>query len=99
MLVEDEADLIDIMARVLEEKEYAVNKTSSAEDAPQFCREHTRDLIISDVKMGEMGGFALLERIYSIAKLNHIPSIFLTALHRSFGVLKSEGAWSYWLRH
>ncbi len=85
------------MARVLEEEEYAVNKTLSAEDALQFCGEHTPDLIISDVKMGEMGGFALPERIYLIAKLNHIPSIVLTALQQSFGVQRAKelGATGY----
>ena len=85
LLVEDEADLINIMAKVLEEEGYKVEKTLSAEDAMRFCEDHTPDLIISDVQMGEMDGFVLLEKIHKIAKLKKIPFVFLTGLGETSG--------------
>ncbi len=47
--------------------------------------------------MGEMDGFALLEKIHSIAKLKHIPFVFLTAIQESFGVKRARelGATAY----
>ena len=97
LLVEDDEYLVNIMAKVLEEEGYRVHKSLSAEEALRFCREYTPDLIISDVKMGEMDGFALLEKIHTIATLKHIPFVFLTALQQSFGVRKASelGATAY----
>jgi len=97
LLVEDEADLVSIMSKVLQEEGYTVHKSLSAEDALLFCKDHTPDLIISDVKMGEMDGFALLEKIHSIAKLKHIPFVFLTAVPESVGMRKAKelGATAY----
>ncbi len=97
LLVEDDEYMVNIMAKVLEEEGYRVHKSLSAEEALRFCRECTPDLIISDVKMGEMDGFALLGEIYSTAELKHIPFVFLTAHEESAAVRKAKelGATAY----
>jgi len=80
LLVEDEETLIDIMANVLEDEGFSVKKLLSAEEALDACKTYSPDLIISDVRMKEMDGFMMYERIKGIDTLRSIPFIFLTAL-------------------
>ena len=80
LIVEDEEDLINILGIVLEDEGYKVTKASSAEEALLLCQTQPPDLIISDVKMGGMDGFALLEKIKATVSLKNIPFIFLTSV-------------------
>jgi CheY-like chemotaxis protein len=80
LLVEDEETLIDIMAAVLEDEGFAVKKLLSAEEALAVCKSYFPDLIISDIRMKEMDGFTMYEKIRSIQTLRSTPFIFLTAL-------------------
>ena len=79
LIVEDEEDLINILGIVLEDEGYKVTKASSAEEALLLCQTRPPGLIISDVKMGAMDGFALLEIIKATVSLKNIPFIFLTS--------------------
>jgi len=80
LLVEDEETLVDIIANVLEDEGFSVKKLLSAEEALDACRAYSPDLIISDVRMKEMDGFMMYERMKRINSLRSIPFIFLTAL-------------------
>jgi len=84
LLVDDEPEITDLLSITLESEGYAVNSASSAEQALEYCAVHTPDLIISDVKMGEMDGFTFFEKVHEMAKLKNIPFIFVTAFERSF---------------
>jgi len=79
LLVEDEEDLVNIVGSVLGEEGYNVKKSITAEAALQLCDSYRPDLIVCDVKMGEMDGFAMLEKLKMSEKLKNIPFIFLTA--------------------
>ncbi|MBF8296468.1 MAG: putative two-component response regulator receiver protein [Bacteroidetes bacterium] len=79
LLVEDEEELVDIVGSVLGEEGYNVKKSVTAEAALQLCESYQPDLIICDVKMGEMDGFAMLEKLKMSERLKNIPFIFLTA--------------------
>lgn len=97
LLVEDDTNLIEIVASVLQEQGYAVHQALSAEDALRYCESTTPDLIISDVKMGEMDGFTFFEEIHGMARLKNIPFLFITALDDPIGVAKAKelGATGY----
>jgi DNA-binding response OmpR family regulator len=79
LLVEDEEGLINIVDSVLQDEGYEVNKSFTAEEALLFCQVYEPDLIICDVKMGEMSGFDMLERLKMSERLKNVPFIFLTA--------------------
>jgi CheY-like chemotaxis protein len=83
LIVEDEEDLINIIGTVLTGEGYNVNKSSSAEEALLLCQTVRPDLIISDIKMGTMDGFELLERIKASDILKKVPFIFLTSFDES----------------
>ena len=80
VIVEDEEDLIYIIGTVLGEEGYNVTKASSAEEALLLCQTVRPDLIISDIKMAEMDGFDLLEKIKAIDTMKNVPFMFLTSL-------------------
>lgn len=79
LLVEDEESLINIVGSVLKDEGYEVKKSLTAEEAFQLCQGKKPDLIICDVKMGEMSGFGLLEKLKTCESLKKIPFVFLTS--------------------
>jgi CheY-like chemotaxis protein len=83
LIVEDEEDLINIVGTVLTDEGYNVKKASTAEEALLLCQSLPPDLIISDIKMGKMDGFDLLERIKANDSLKKTPFIFLTSMDES----------------
>jgi len=83
LIVEDEEDLINILGILLMDEGYMVMKASSAEEALLLCQTRPPDLIISDIRMGDMDGFALLERIKATESLKSVPFIFLTSVDDS----------------
>ena len=97
LLVEDEEQLIDIVASVLEEEGYEVRKSLTAEEALQQVPHYQPDLIISDMKMGGMDGFTLFQKVRSDSRVGKVPFIFLTALDDSTSKKQAQalGATAY----
>ncbi len=78
LVVDDEQDLCEILKFNLETEGYEVETAGSAEEAltldlPSF------DLLLLDVMMGEMSGFALARKLKADETTKDIPIIFLTA--------------------
>lgn len=77
LVVDDEADLREILQCNLENAGYLVDTAESAEEALRILTpEHS--LILLDVMLGGMSGFRLAEKLRKELK-NPIPIIFLTA--------------------
>ncbi|CAN5145701.1 response regulator transcription factor [soil metagenome] len=79
MLVDDEPRLLNAVAADLRGEGYDVNTARSAREALIELAQTTPDLIISDVLMPVMDGFALAKRIRGNEATSLIPIIFLTA--------------------
>jgi len=62
-------------------KSYDVSLAKSGELALQICAREKPDLILLDVEMPEMDGFATLTRLKEDPQLKNIPVIFLTGNH------------------
>ena len=78
LVVDDEQDLCEILKFNLETEGYEVETANSAEEAivldiPSY------DLLLLDVMMGEMSGFALAKKLKADERTCYIPIIFLTA--------------------
>lgn len=78
MVVDDEQDLCEILKFNLETEGYQVATAYSAEEALEKNLARL-DLLILDVMMGGMDGFAMAERLKSNPETAHVPIIFLTA--------------------
>ena len=78
LVVDDEQDLCEILKFNLETEGYNVDMANSAEEALDMGIEKY-DLLLLDVMMGAMSGFALAKRLKENPLSAHIPIIFLTA--------------------
>jgi CheY-like chemotaxis protein len=81
LLVDDEEQLIGIMADVLQDEGFAVKAMLSAEEALDAYASYSPDLIITDVRMGSMDGFAMYEQVKALQSNRNVPFIFITGLN------------------
>ena len=94
LIVDDEADIRDILQFNLENAGFNVECASSAEEALSILSDR-HSLILLDVMMGGMSGFKMAETLRGWG--NEIPIIFLTAKDRQDDLLTgfSSGADDY----
>jgi two-component system, OmpR family, alkaline phosphatase synthesis response regulator PhoP len=78
LVVDDEQDLCEILKFNLETEGYVVDAVNSAEEALEMDITQF-NLILLDVMMGEMSGFAMARKLKADAATKDIPIIFLTA--------------------
>ncbi|MBR2035415.1 MAG: response regulator transcription factor [Prevotella sp.] len=78
LVVDDEQDLCEILKFNLEIEGYNVDTANSAEEALGLDLS-CYNLLLLDVMMGEMSGFALTRQLKADEKTQHTPVIFLTA--------------------
>jgi PAS domain S-box-containing protein len=78
LVVDDNADMRRYLVRLLAER-YDVKAVSNGHAALQSARERTPDLILTDVMMPELDGFALLRELRTDIKTSTIPIILLSA--------------------
>ena len=78
LIVEDSADLSELLTAELEPF-YTLTVCANGEEARERIQESPPDIILSDIMMPKMDGYALLESLQSDAATRHIPIIFLTA--------------------
>ena len=94
LIVDDEADIRDILQFNLENAGFNVDTASSAEQALEILSDK-HSLILLDVMMGGISGFKMAETLRGWG--NEIPIIFLTAKDRQDDLLTgfSAGADDY----
>lgn len=78
LVVDDEDDLCEILKFNLETEGYQVTTANSAEDALELDIA-SFDLLLLDVMMGGMSGFAMAKQLKANPATANVPIIFLTA--------------------
>ncbi|MBX2992668.1 MAG: response regulator [Bacteroidetes bacterium] len=78
LIVEDNADLRNFIREQLAD-EYAIIEAGNGKDGLRKAEDFMPDLVVSDIMMPEMDGYALCRSIKTNEKTNHIPVILLTA--------------------
>jgi CheY-like chemotaxis protein len=79
VVVDDEMDSIEVVTEVLEFYGATVHTASNGVNALEVLQTVTPDLILSDLSMPQMDGWALLSNIRKNERLAGIPVIALTA--------------------
>jgi DNA-binding NtrC family response regulator len=64
LIVDDEPDMISLLERIISsQRDYEVLKANTGLQALDILSEHEADLVLADLKMPEMDGMELLEKI------------------------------------
>ncbi|RJQ13330.1 MAG: response regulator [Nitrospiraceae bacterium] len=77
LLVDDDRDLLDATKLVLTEYKYNVIACGSANEALDRIKENNINVVLTDIKMPDMSGIELLDKIHSLNP--HLPVILMTA--------------------
>jgi len=80
LVVEDDADLLELLCLSLREEGFAVATAADGLDAIQKARSVTPDLILLDVMLPELDGFAVCEVLRKNPITAPIPVIMVTAM-------------------
>lgn len=63
LIVDDEADLTDAMSEVLSHVGFKVGTANDGIEAYNYAQKHPLDLIITDVRMPNMDGLELIQKL------------------------------------
>lgn len=78
MIVDDDAQLLDMVELILRREGYNVLRAFSGHDALTILTDETPDLFVIDAMMPEMDGLALCRKLRAQPQTAKIPIIFLT---------------------
>ncbi len=81
LCIEDDVDFAALMVEALTARGYQVATARNGREGLDAILKAAPDLVLADVNMPAMSGFALLERLKSMApRFARMPIVFLTAL-------------------
>ena len=83
LVVDDEADALELVRRVLEDQGVIVSTARSAEEALALIERQTVDIVISDIGMPVVDGYQFMRRMRAAEpKDRRTPALALTAFAR-----------------
>jgi DNA-binding response OmpR family regulator len=80
LVVEDDLDLVELLRFNLDQAGFAVDAATDGSDALKKTRSLLPDLILLDLMLPEIDGFAVCEILRRDARTAKIPIIILTAM-------------------
>lgn len=83
LIVDDEPNLLRAVAACLRGEGYEVDTARSGEEALVHIAQRLPDLIVSDIRMPRMDGYAFARQLRGNPRTDLIPIIFLTAKDES----------------
>lgn len=89
LIAEDSLTQAARLEHLLQEQGYGVRIADSGKKALEAAREKTPTILISDIVMPEMDGYALCKHIKADEKLRDVPVVLLTSLTAAEEVLKA----------
>ena len=81
LIVDDNVDLIAFTKEYFEQKFKDVYTANNGKEALCVIRDHSIDIVVSDIMMPEMDGYELCQEVKSNLEYSHIPIILLTAMN------------------
>ncbi len=89
LIVDDLPENLKVLAQMLTGKGYKVRKAINGPMALMACQSTPPDLILLDIKMPEMNGYQVCEKLKANRKTSEIPVIFISALNDVFDKVKA----------
>ena len=79
LVVDDDENILNLERTILEQKGFDVTGANGGAEALRLLADQSFDLVLLDVMMPEMDGFAVCRKIKEDPRLEDMPVIFLTA--------------------
>jgi DNA-binding response OmpR family regulator len=79
LVVDDDENILNLEKTILEQKGFEVTAAIGGAAALEILAAQVFDLILLDVMMPDVDGFAVCRKIKEDARLKEVPVIFLTA--------------------
>jgi PAS domain S-box-containing protein len=79
LLADDNSDMRRYIERLLEEQQYEIEAVSNGQAALRAARDHTPDLVLTDVMIPGLDGFELLRELRQSPATATVPVIMLSA--------------------
>jgi DNA-binding response OmpR family regulator len=95
VLIEDNEEMRDNIAEILELANYIVLPADSGRKGLDLIKEKNPDLVICDETMPEMTGYSLLRAFKLIGNKYHKPFLFLTGGSDKNQKENSQKSWSF----
>jgi DNA-binding response OmpR family regulator len=92
LVVDDDAELVEIISFNLKQAGYSIGTASNGVDALKKARSLEPDLIVLDVMMPELDGFAVCEILRRDSATAALPILMLTALSSELGRVAGLGS-------
>jgi CheY-like chemotaxis protein len=83
LVIDDQPEYIIVLERMLKQLGYAVTSARGGDEGFRLAKQTIPDVIVCDLLMPDVDGMQLLEAVQKDTKLQHIPFIFLTAMHHA----------------
>jgi CheY-like chemotaxis protein len=80
LIADDEPEILDLVRMLLEWEDYDVVQTRDGEECLEQARALRPDLILTDVRMPNMTGLEVLERLKADPDLSSIPVIMISVV-------------------
>ena len=78
LVVEDDFDISNMLRIFFTGQGYSVEVAARGSDALELCRKKLPDLIVLDIMLPDMDGYAVCKELRTTTRTSHIPIIFLT---------------------
>ena len=78
MIVEDDADISNMLRIYFQSQGYEVAVAQRGEDALDMCRQQLPHIIVLDIMLPDMDGYDVCRELRSNLRTSHIPIVFLT---------------------
>lgn len=91
LLVEDDADLVELVTRWLEREGYAVRASADGREAlAQLGADPLPDLVLLDVMLPHVTGFDVLQKLRADARTRALPVVMMTSFSRETDVARGR---------
>ena len=80
LIIEDNIDNINILTEMLKEQAYKVRRAVNGAIALRSIDQVAPDLILLDILLPDLSGYALCQQLKANHPTSHIPIIFISAL-------------------
>ena len=78
LVVDDVADVTEMLSVLMTHAGYEVSTASNAQEAIALAREHQFDVVISDIGMPEMNGYELAKALRLLPGYETVPLVAVT---------------------